>query len=55
MALMVTVNARRPAHQTLWIRGLDQVKRHIEVSSFPLIGQGDRFLGAIAVFWEIEA
>jgi hypothetical protein len=55
MALMVTVNERRPAHQTLWIRGLDQVKRHVEVTSFPLIGQVDRYLGAIAIFWEIEA
>ena len=54
MALMVTVNERRPAHQTLWILGLDQVKRHVEVTSFPLIGQADRYLGAIAIFWEIE-
>src|SRR5206468_1146467 len=35
------------------IRGLDGVRRHIAVSAFPLIGQGDRFLGVISVFWEV--
>jgi hypothetical protein len=37
----------------LWIRGLDNVQRHLEVTGFPLIGQANRYLGAIAVFWEI--
>lgn len=54
LPLIVTVKEHRPAHGTLWIRGLDQVKRHIEVTSFPLIGQAQRHLGAIAIFWEIE-
>jgi hypothetical protein len=35
----------------LWIRGLDQVPRHIEVTALPLIGQSQRFLGAAAIFW----
>ena len=39
----------------LWIRGLDSVLRHIEVSAFPLIGQSDRYLGAVALFWEAPA
>jgi hypothetical protein len=26
--------------------------REIEVTAFPLVGQADRFLGAIAIFWE---
>jgi PAS domain-containing protein len=54
LPLMITINERRPAHGTLWIRGLDQVKRHIEVTSVPLIGQAQRYLGAIAIFWETE-
>jgi PAS domain-containing protein len=53
LPLLVTVEKRRPAHGRLWIRGLDNVFRHIDVSSFPLLGQGDRLLGAVAVFWEV--
>jgi PAS domain-containing protein len=54
LPLVTALNDRRPAHRTFWIRGLDQVPRHIEVTAFPLIGQADRCLGAIAIFWEIE-
>jgi len=54
LPLLATVTKRQPAHGRLWIRGLDGVFRHIEVSAFPLIGQGDRMLGAIAIFWEVS-
>jgi len=53
LPLIVALNERRPVHRTFWIRGLDRVARHIEVTAFPLIGQADRYLGAIAIFWEI--
>ncbi len=42
----------RPAHRTFWIRGLDAVPRHIEVTAFPLITQTGAHLGAVAFFWE---
>ncbi len=42
----------RPAHRTFWIRGLDAVPRHIEVTAFPLITQTGAHLGAVALFWE---
>lgn len=51
LPLIVTLNERRPAHHTFWIVGLDEVKRQIDVTSFPIIGVGDRFLGAVAIFW----
>jgi len=51
--LVVALTLRCPAHRGFWIRGLDGVLRHIEVVAFPLVGQADRFLGAIAIFWEI--
>lgn len=53
LPLVVALTRRRPAHRGFWIRGLDGVLRHIEVVAFPLVGQADRFLGAIAIFWEI--
>jgi PAS domain-containing protein len=46
---------RRPAHGTFWIHGLDGQRRRIAVTAFPLIGQGRRNLGAMAVFWEDPA
>jgi len=49
--LMIAFNDRRPTHGSLWIRGLDGVRRHIEATAFPLVGQSDRFLGAVVLFW----
>ena len=50
--VLVAVNERRPSHSNFWISGMDNVLRHIEVTAFPLIGQADRYLGAVAIFWE---
>jgi hypothetical protein len=54
LPLMIALTKRRPAHKIFWIHGLDGSLREIEVAAFPLIGQADRFLGGIAIFWEIE-
>jgi len=53
LPLVVAVNEHRPSHGRLWISGIDNVRRHIEVVALPLIGQSDRNLGAIAIFWEV--
>jgi PAS domain-containing protein len=52
--LFIATEQRRPAYRRSWIRGLDGVNRQIEGIAFPLRGQGDRFLGAMGVFWEVE-
>ena len=43
-----------PAHGPVRIRGYDQIWRAIEVTAVPIIGEGDRRLGAIAMFWELD-
>ena len=53
LPLAIALAEQRPAHRVLWLRGLDNVQRHIEATCFPLIGQANRYLGAIAIFWEI--
>jgi PAS domain-containing protein len=53
LPLAIALAERRPAHRGFWIRGLDQVQRHIEVTCMPLIGQANRYLGAMAIFWEV--
>jgi PAS domain-containing protein len=52
LPLMVALRQRRPAHAAFWITGLDGGRRHLSVTAFPMIGQHDRELGAVAVFWE---
>ena len=54
LPLVVALNERRLAHKIIWIQGLDGVPREIEITAFPLIGQAERFLGAMAIFWEIS-
>jgi PAS domain-containing protein len=52
LPLTQAVQHGRPAHGAFWIRGLDETVRHITVTAFPLIGQNDRNLGSLAIFWE---
>jgi PAS domain-containing protein len=43
-----------PAHGPMRIRAFDRVWRAIEVTAIPLIGEGERRLGAMAMFWELD-
>ncbi|MDQ2693584.1 MAG: PAS domain-containing protein [Chloroflexota bacterium] len=54
LPLMIALTRRCPAHSNFWIRGLDGRLRELEVTAFPIVGQAGRFLGGIAIFWEIE-
>lgn len=54
LPLVIAIKERRPIFRSFWICGLDQVPRYISVTAFPLIGQSNRFLGAMAIFWESE-
>jgi PAS domain-containing protein len=52
LPLIQALRERRPVHKAVWVMGLDRVRRHIEVTAVPLLGHGDRLVGAMAVFWE---
>lgn len=54
LPLVRALERQCPVSGGFWIRGLDNVLRWIEVFAFPLIGQSNRFLGAVAIFWEAE-
>lgn len=54
LPLMIALKDRRPAHLLFWILGLDNVRRRIETTAVPLIGQAGRYLGAVAIFWEVK-
>jgi len=52
--LLIALTERRPTHCEMWLQGLDHVRRHIEITAFPLIGQAGGHLGAVGIFWEVE-
>jgi PAS domain-containing protein len=43
---------RQPAHHRVRFHGLDGMSREVEISAIPVEGQGKRFLGVFATFWE---
>jgi PAS domain-containing protein len=53
LPVVVTLNKRAPAHAEIRFCSIDGVWRDVEVSAIPLEGQGGRFLGVLATFWEI--
>jgi PAS domain S-box-containing protein len=52
LPLSVAMAEQRSVHGPMRIRGLDGVRRDIAVTAFPIVGQHDRLLGAVALFWE---
>jgi PAS domain-containing protein len=54
LPLMITLARQRPAYKRFYIQGMNGVRRHIEVASIPIVGLEGEFLGAAALFWEIE-
>lgn len=55
LPLFVATDRREPSHRRGWLHGLDGVTRKFESIGFPLIGQGERMLGAVGVFWDPDA
>jgi PAS domain-containing protein len=54
LPLVIALQQHRAAHLAFQIRGRDGADRKIEVTAFPLEGQGARHLGAVAIFWEVR-
>ncbi|NUM43629.1 MAG: hypothetical protein HUU38_02900 [Anaerolineales bacterium] len=51
--LLRALTQQCPSHKSFWIRGADGMLRKVEVTAFPLKAQAGRFLGALAIFWEV--
>jgi PAS domain-containing protein len=54
LPLMIALDERRPAYARFFIRGLNDVRRHLEVVAIPILGIQGEFLGAVALFWELS-
>lgn len=51
LPLVKTLKDRLPYHKTFRIESLQGKVEKISVTSYPIIGRGNRFLGAVAIFW----
>ena len=51
----VATESRQPSRGRMLVLGLDGVERDLEGITFPLIGQGERMLGAVSMFWNPAA
>jgi PAS domain-containing protein len=50
--VVIALEQRLPAHRRIFVRSTDREPREIELTAVPLVATGDRFLGALAIFWE---
>jgi class 3 adenylate cyclase len=51
----IALRQRLPAHRRIRGRARDDIWRTIEVTAIPLRGPSGRYLGAMAIFWEVAA
>ena len=54
LPLSIALMEQRPAHGRFFATGLDNVRRHIETTCIPLISKDGKFLGAVAIFWQLD-
>jgi PAS domain-containing protein len=54
LPLMMALATQRPAQKRFYMHGMDGVRRHIDVVSIPIIGLQGEFVGAAALFWEVQ-
>jgi len=52
--LVIALQKHRAAHGAVWLRNPEGNRRRLEVTAFPLEGQGGRPLGAVVIFWEAQ-
>lgn len=54
LPLVQTISTKSPAYGSFYIDNLKGDRFQITVTSFPIMGRPDRFLGAMAMFWKTE-
>lgn len=54
LPLVKTLKDCFPYHKTFRIENLQGKSEKISVTSYPIIGRANRFLGAVAIFWKVK-
>ncbi|MBK5272758.1 MAG: hypothetical protein JJE22_17295 [Bacteroidia bacterium] len=52
LPLVKTLKYINPYHKTFWIESLKGEAEKISVTSYPILGRAEKFLGAVAIFWK---
>lgn len=50
--IMVVLSERRPVARSMWLRCGNGEWRYLNITVYPLIGEGGQLLGAQMIFWE---
>ncbi len=53
--MIVALQKREPRHRRFFIRGFDGATRKVEGIAFPLSGHRSGNLGALGIFWRLDA
>ena len=51
--MMMALSERKPFSRTVWMRCGHREWWHMNITAFPLIGEGGQFLGATMIFWKV--
>lgn len=52
LPLVKTIYSCQPHHGSFWIESLKGQNFKISVTAYPIVGRGNRYLGAVAIFWK---
>jgi PAS domain-containing protein len=50
---MRALSERKPVSRTVWMQCGHRDWKNMNITAFPLIGEGKQFLGAQMIFWEV--
>jgi PAS domain-containing protein len=50
--LVIALQTQQATHRAVWFKKSDGSRAQIEITAFPLEGQGARRLGVVAILWE---
>jgi PAS domain S-box-containing protein len=53
--VMAALTRQVAGHRAVRFQGRDGEWRAVEVTALPITGQGKRFVGVLATFWEVES
>jgi PAS domain-containing protein len=54
LSTVIALTERKPSQSRLRFRAFDGASHLIDLTALPITGQGDRHLGVVVFFWEVD-